>query len=466
MDAGEPATPEMRGWLTLKALTQRPASTFAAVGIAFAALYLAAFTLFPRSHGRIIAGDAIQYYAYLRSMVIDHDLDFTNDYGLLYGPDGDEGNVWLKSRTPAGRPTNLMSVGPALLWSPFFAIAYVAVASTHLIGGHAPLDGMTPVFPLSVGIAGIAYATFGAYLCYRAARLLYPDEPGLWAALIAWLATPALYYSVVSPSYSHATSLFACALFGYAWLRSRDDFGLRRYVWLGALAGLAALVRWQDIIVMILPSVDLSAAVLRRRLPVIGALGRGAAMFIAAAAALLPQLIAWRSIYGSFVLMPQGQGFMQWTSPALFSVLFSTNHGLFTWTPAVLLAVAGLVLLARRDGVLGSAVCLLLLIAVYVNASVTDWWAGEAFGARRFVSCTVLFALGLAAFFSIDFWRRRPVLRRWTALGVVAYNLLFLLQYQLFMRGYDDLVPYPTTVRQILLDRLALPWVLLRAWLS
>jgi hypothetical protein len=179
---------------------------------------------------------------------------------------------------------------------------------------------------------------------------------------------------------------------------------------------------------------------------------------------LLPQFFAWHAIYGHFFLIPQGGGFMQWTSPALWSVLFSLRHGLFSWTPAVLVAVLGLYHVVRRDAVVGWSVAIVVLLAVYINASVSDWWAGEAFGARRFVGYSVFFALGLAAIFARRLWENRPALLRWTALALVVYNLLFLLQYQLFMRGFTQLAPYPTTIRQVFVDRLTLPWHLLRAW--
>ena len=41
--------------------------------------------------------------------------------------------------------------------------------------------------------------------------------------------------------------------------------------------------------------------------------------------------------------MPQGEGFMKWSDPALLLMLFSDNHGLFTWTPIVAVALVGLV---------------------------------------------------------------------------------------------------------------------------
>ena len=157
---------------------------------------------------------------------------------------------------------------------------------------------------------------------------------------------------------------------------------------------------------------------------------------------------------------------MRWTSPAVVSVLFSLKRGLFSWTPALLPAVAGLPLLVKRDRLTGWAVVVVLVASVYVNAAVRDWWAGEAFGARRFIGDSVFFALGLSALMAIPQLLRRPGIVRWASTAAIVYNVLFLFQYQLFMRGMRDLVPYPETARQVFLDRLCLPWQVLWRWLS
>src|SRR6202011_502113 len=82
--------------------------------------------------------------------------------------------------------------------------------------------------------------------------------------------------------------------------------------------------------------------------------------------------------------------------PFFLSVLFSSDHGLFVWTPVVLFAVAGLFLFWRRDpGVgtpfLASAVAFYILIACY-----PDWAGISSYGNRFFVSLTALFVLGLS----------------------------------------------------------------------
>jgi len=455
--------------LTLESLEHAPGRVLTLIGVVFAVAYVSTITLAPRAHGRILNGDSIQYYAYLRSLAIDHDLDFTNDYQLLYRPtaDGATGSsVWLTSKTSTGRATNLMSIGPALLWSPFFLLTYGALLLVRPFGIVGPLDGIAAPFQLSAGVAGVTYAALGAYFCYKACRLLVSDEAAFWATLVAWLATPALYYSLVSPAYAHAPSLFASALFYYAWLKTRGESGSLRFFCLGLLAGLAALMRWQDATIIAFPLLELLWATWRRPSSIPRAVVQAGLMLGGLVLMILPQLLAWRVIYGRMFVIPQGEGFMQWTAPAMIPVLFSLRHGLFSWTPAALLAVCGFAPLVRRDRFVGWSAVLVFVVAVYVNGAVSDWWAGEAFGARRFIGETVLFTIGLGAIFASPFWQRRHRLIRWTAVTLIVYNLLFLLQYEVFMWGYRDLSPYPTTVRLVLIDRLFLPWHLIARWIG
>ena len=460
-DAG-PTRARMRDLLSspLRAAETRPVATLTLVGVVFTIAYLIGVLGFPSGSGRVLNGDAIQYFAYVQSAVVDGDLDFSNDYRQLYGNTAPETNVWLRSRTPAGRVPNLMSVGPAILWSPFY------VAARLVLGAVEPGERAEALLHASVGVAGIFYATLGAWFTFWACALLFPRRAAFWATLVVWLAGPAIYYSSVSPAYSHATSFFAVALFVYVWLRTRAAPGYGRTILLGALAGLVAMVRWQDSLVLLLPVVEALVLVCRRQASVVAVTIKLALLVLTAGFVSAPQFLAWQAIYGTPLVMPQGAGFMVWTSPAILGVLFSLKRGLFSWTPALLPAVAGLPLVIRRDRLAGWSIVLVLALSVYVNGAVQDWWAGEAFGARRFIGDGVFFALGLSAVMALPQVARRPGIVQWISVAAIAYNVLFLFQYQLFMRGMRDLVPYPETARQIFVDRLWLPFQLLLRWVS
>jgi len=78
---------------------------------------------------------------------------------------------------------------------------------------------------------------------------------------------------------------------------------------------------------------------------------------------------------------------------------------MFLWTPVLLLAVSGLVLLLRRDGRTGGALVAVLALFYYAVASYQNWHGQSSFGSRFFVSLTLPFVLGLALI--VDWAERR-----------------------------------------------------------
>ena len=445
----------MRGWILLP--EQRPGRVIAAIGLLFLLAYTASLIVRPKPSGRIVIGDALHHYVQLRSAVFDGDLHFRNEYVRLYGLRGDEpGTEWVYQETATGHVRSLMPVGPALLWAPLFLLATALAGASTLLGAAYPLDGYGRVFQASAGVSGVVAAALGVWLSFRACRILFSARAAVWACLILWGASSAIYYSVISPTYSHAASLLAAGAYWYAWLRTKDAPSAIRYASLGALAGVAALMRWQDAVLLMPIALELLLHAVQRQLSWLRAIAFGLLAGAAAVVAFVPQMIVWMVLYGRPLAMPQGEGFMRWHEPALLAVLFSDKHGLFSWTPVVAVAVFGLVVLDARHRRTALAAGLFVAVSWYVNAAVVDWWAGEAFGARRFMSCFPVFALGLAAL--IDRWSPSPARLAAVGAAVVAHTILLLLQYQLFMHGLRDIAPYPAGAYGLWLARFVVPF--------
>ena len=115
--------------------------------------------------------------------------------------------------------------------------------------------------------------------------------------------------------------------------------------------------------------------------------------------ALIPHLAIKWIIHGS----PWDSGYGDaarffWDSPRLWQVGFASEHGMFLWTPVLLLAVAGLALLWGRDRFLAGTLMLTFVVFYYAVASYQNWHGQSAFGSRFFVSFTPVFVLGLAMF--------------------------------------------------------------------
>ena len=122
----------------------------------------------------------------------------------------------------------------------------------------------------------------------------------------------------------------------------------------------------------------------------------------------LPQVAAWRLMYGSFFTIPQGSGFIDWKGRHAVDVLISADRGLFNWHPVLLLGLVGLLVALPVAKEYAVAALGVVAFTAYLNGSVRDWNASSAFGARRFDLVLPLFALGLAALLA----RIRPVLEK------------------------------------------------------
>lgn len=127
-------------------------------------------------------------------------------------------------------------------------------------------------------------------------------------------------------------------------------------------------------------------------------------------------------------------------------VLFSGFHGLFSWSPITLVGVLGLIALARRSGRLSLALFAVFAAQVAVVGSYDTWWGGASFGARRFINCMPIFALGLAALLD----RLRPQAHR-VMVGVIA--LLILWNFGLAVQYGTGLIPRDQPVEMMTIVR-------------
>jgi hypothetical protein len=369
-------------WVALAAL-------LLALGVAYVRHPEGRFTRAGRAHG-----DGVYYYVYLRSLVYDRDLDFENDYALL-------GNPHHRPVGEHGLRENRFAIGAGLLWLPTFAVGSAATAGSNALGWtDEPQDGTGTQTQRITLFASVLHAWLTALLITLLARRYVAAWIACAAGIATVMATPLWWYAVYQPSWPHAASACVVALFVLVWERGREDRSARGWLGLGGLLGLVALVRAQDVVFAALPAGSLLWALWRgpnaaRR----QALRDGLLFAAGALLAFSPQMLAWWQIYGSPLTIPQGDGFMQWSASKPGFTLFSSRNGLLSWSPIVSVSLVGMLMLALRRGAgRGLAIGLLLVFAAeaFILGSTRDWWAGWAFGGRRYLGCCVIFGLGLA----------------------------------------------------------------------
>ncbi|HUR22025.1 MAG TPA: hypothetical protein VMZ90_14515 [Vicinamibacterales bacterium] len=399
---------------------------------------LALLTL-PAVTPRIYASDEVEYFAFLRSLTFDHDLSFENEY-QHFADAGAGGagfhDTFLGDRyTRAGRRLNFGTIGPALLWAPFYGAGHLAAG---ILG--APQDGYSQPYITAVALGSAVYGWLAILLAASIAERWFGR--GLGAALAVLVGSPLLFYMYVAPPFSHACATFAVTACLWTWLRVRDTWSWGGVIWLGLTVGLMATMRDQAGLFAIGPALDFARSVLARlpRRSVGGGGLRPLALIVAGTAAAvvayLPQLFASRAVNGYFGPHESVGNKMSWSSPHALSVLVDVHHGWLWWTPLALLSLVGLVAVAsgRIRTKVGDgrwlAICMVVMVVVqiYINGAVESWTVAGSFGQRRFVELTPLLILGLAALTSASQSIARRLL--WAVVALcVWWNLGLLLQF-------------------------------------
>jgi hypothetical protein len=365
-----------------------------------------------------VRGDGVGYYAYLRAPIIEHSLNFENDYrsanATFRGPRLDEnGNLKPEFRTSTGHLENHFTIGPAILWSPFFLTTHAGVLLARSLGSSVAADGFSFPYRVTMAFASALYGFLGLLLAFRLARS-YVDE---WCALLAtiaiWWASSLAIYMYFNPSWSHALSAFVVAFFLWYWHETRGARSASQWLLLGVAAGLMLDVYYANamvLVVLVIEALRQYSAAFRKSAVGNSAIDNPARalprllaqqlLFVGVTVVcFLPTFIAHRIVYGDAL----ESGYIPlrdwlWRSPAFFRVLFSSNHGLLAWTPILIFSLIGLVIFRRRNSAAGvpfaaAALAFYLFIACY-----PDWAGISSYGNRFFVSLTILFVLGLAVF--------------------------------------------------------------------
>lgn len=358
-----------------------------------------------------LQGDGFYYFAYLRSVVFDGDVEFSNDYRLLGL--GDKPHLFKPTRT--GHAQSAATVGPAILWAPFFAAGHVVAKSLSARDPDVSANGISFPYRQSVCVAGLFYGLIGCWFMYRLTARSFEKRLAASAAAVAVAGSFILWYFVKEPSMTHAPSMALVAGFAWAWAATRERRTTVQWIALGALAGFMTLVRWQNALFAVLPALDAMGLLLRARrqsdpAALRATLTNGLLFTAAATVAFVPQMLAWRAIYGDWLAVSPLGPQVRFSDPRIVDILWSSRNGLFSTSPVLYVGAAGLIALAWLRPAIGVPAVISVALMTYFNACIQDWWGSSSFGGRRFDGTVPFFCLGLAQAFAgtLAFLRRRP----------------------------------------------------------
>jgi len=354
----------------------------------------------------LVHGDGVGYYAYLRAPLIQHNLDFEQDWrranpGFAQARMGPGNQISLDNYTSTGRIGNLFTVGPAILWSPFFLLAHAAVLIANGLGANIPADGFSFPYRVLTAFGTAVYGFLGLLLSYTLARKYFNPAWALLATVAIWAGSALPVYMYFNPFWSHAHSAFIVSLFLWYWDRTRPDRTIGQWLLLGIISGLLVDVYFVNGVFLLLPLAEAIQGYIQSAQAGDGALalrqfGSHAFYFLIFLLTVLPTLITRKIIFGGiFRFGAYSAMTWQWRAPFLRSVLFSADHGVVSWTPLLGLALIGLLIPYAPAKRIQGYLLLAFLVFLYVISCYPYWDGLASYGNRFFISLTPVFIFGL-----------------------------------------------------------------------
>lgn len=383
-----------------------------------------------------VVSDAEGYWVYMPSVLLDGNIDFRREIFWHSGVHPIEASQF--PQTPMGL-RNHWPTGIALTLAPAFLTAHVMSLGLHQFTGSALFapNGYSLIYQF-LGVAMVAllgWCTLAAADDVLARRYGIPG-PAIAAAVVVYgIGSSWAYYLVREPFMAHSVAA-AWVMFTIL-LADRIDSAAQegRVVWWHWPAivftfAMSIVCRSTNAVTLIVIAWPLITTV---RAGLFARALKSVPLMMMAAFPFVLQLITWQILAprnvatGGNVLGYRTTETFHWLQPKLWQTLFSSNHGLFFWSPVLVLGAWGYARRLTRPGGLrdGFVVALVLTFAAlwYINSSWVFWWFGKSFGARAFVDLTGIFIIGLA--FGFDWLMNlTPAWRRLAKAGVWA-GLLF-----------------------------------------
>lgn len=402
----------------------------------------------PRSDNHLLSSDAGYYYSYLRSIVLDFDLNLVNDIDFY--------NSRMNINNPArleAESARMFSIGPSLLWAPSFILGHGLNLTLNYLGFSISKDGYSYIEEGFVSIASVLYALLGLFLIYKTLLIIYPKSNPLFVTIILFLSTSIFYYVIFEPTMSHTLEFFTVSFFIWTLLNLENE-NKKKWLIVGLSSGIMIIVRWQNSLFLLLLIYILLNYWYNIRNPV-KTITRTISLFMLSFLPILSiQFIIWEILFDSFLSIPQGSEFLSFFKPYFFEVLFSSRHGLFSWTPVTLLSLVGLFFFERRG--LALMFLLIIVLEVYVCSITSDWWGGSSFGQRRLIGLIPIMCIGFA---SLAHHIKNMKFRRsiyFLSILFVFWNFAFIIQYRL---GFIETNNY-LTFKEMVIDKFNLPFAI------
>jgi hypothetical protein len=370
----------------------------------------------------VIKHDVMGYYGYLPAIFIygDHTLAFAGEPGFT------NQNRFLYIHLESGERLIQYTSGLSILYAPFFLVAH---ATAPLLGEER--DGYNWVYQFFLVMSALFYVAIGLFSLRKLLLRYFDDIVTAVVLVLVALGTNLYYYTVFEGPMSHSYSFALISVFLLMVQRWYEHPSAGRTMLTGLMYGMIVLVRPTNAIVVVLLVLWGVTGFRDFRERLVFLFRNYALILLMVTMAIIPwipQLLYWKSVTGQFLYNSYdevGSAFY-FDAPQTHKMLFSYRKGWFIYTPVMLVAFTGFIVLFRRARELFWSAFIYMVVMIYVLSSWWAWWFGGGFGSRSMVDTYAVMAFPLAGLIS---WVKEKNLFSTRIMAIGLFSVLLALQF-------------------------------------
>jgi hypothetical protein len=298
--------------------------------------------------------------------------------------------------------------------------------------------GFGPPYKFALLMSSFFFLVVGLIYLRKILLRHYSDLVTALTVIALVVGTNMLYYSGLRAAMSHVYTFSLFTLFVWNTLKWYDNPKTKTAAVLGLLTGIISLIRPSDVIIVLffLFYGVTGAGSLKKRLCFLtGKIKDIVLMLFFAVLVWVPQMIYWKTMAGKWLYYSYGsqEGFF-FNNPQILNSLFSYHNGWLLYTPLMIFALAGIVLLYKRRRNYFLPVFIFTVVNIYILSSWWCWWF-VGFGNRAYIESYALLSIPFAEFLTFVIGSRKKIVKY--LFFTVFVFLLFLNSFQVWQYSHQ-----------------------------
>jgi hypothetical protein len=367
----------------------------------------------------LINHDVQQYYSYLPAAFIYKDLTFsfvdTQPYQI-------QRYFWrIPVKDQPGKYVVKMSLGLSYAYLPFFLAAHVFALNSEVFDAN----GFSKPYEFALAVSSICFVVMGLFFLRLILLRWYNEWVTSISLILIIFATNLYYYATTEPAMSHAYLFGLFAVFMYQSIRWVEDQKWQQAFWIGLIGGIIVCVRPIHVIIFLFPLLFgvKNRSDLKKRIQLIASkYGQLTLLLLTFLFMLFPQLLFWKYNTGSWVYYSYSDEGFFFNNPQIWNGLFSYRKGWLIYTPLMLFALLGIIIVYKKNRDWFLFLFVYMVIYCYIVFSWWCWWYGGSFGARAMIEAYAFLALPLATFIQYIF--KQNSLSKWGLSAILTFLLV------------------------------------------